>query len=102
MDLAPGKMLILNSVRSDVYTGRSLPDTWLNLSANSIGILNAHTLLRLESKERGLAHRKHWYPVRQPLHTGGFHVALEAVYYLSKMLININKLVSYGEQYNSI
>jgi hypothetical protein len=53
-------------------------------SSNSNGILNAHTLLRLESKMRGLAQ---WYPAHQSLHTEGFQliVALEGLYYSSKV-----------------
>jgi hypothetical protein len=45
------------------------------LSGNSNRILNAHTLLRLESNVGGLAHRKNWHPARQSLHTGGFLLA---------------------------
>jgi hypothetical protein len=40
------------------------------LSVNSVGILNARTLLR--QYVRGLAHNKHWNPARQSFPTEGF------------------------------
>jgi hypothetical protein len=51
-------------------------------SANSIGILNAHTQLRLGSKVLGLVLRKPWQPECQSSHTGGFPlaVALNGIY----------------------
>jgi hypothetical protein len=49
----------------------SLPDSWCP-GRQVIGTLNAHTLLKLESEVRGLAHKKHWRPERQSSHTGGF------------------------------
>jgi hypothetical protein len=71
------------------------------LGANSIGILNIHTQLRLASKVRGLGHRKHWHPERQSSHTGRFLlvVALKGLYYciVQCQLININKL-AFGEE----
>jgi hypothetical protein len=44
-----------------VYRGRSLPHTWYP-EHQLFGILHAHTLLQLESKVRGLVHKKHWGP----------------------------------------
>jgi hypothetical protein len=57
------------------------------LSANSFGILNAHTLLQLESKVRELVHKKRWRPERQSSHTGWFLLAaaLNGLYYLSNV-----------------
>jgi hypothetical protein len=55
--------------------------------ANSIGILNAHTQLRLAFKVRGLAHKKNWRPDRQSSHTGWFQLtaALNGLYYWSNV-----------------
>jgi hypothetical protein len=68
-----------------VYTGRSLPHTWyLQYSERQlIGILNAHTLLQLESKVQRLAHRTHWNPERQSSLTGRclLVVAMKVLYY---------------------
>jgi hypothetical protein len=57
-----------------VYTGRSLPHTWYP-ECQLFGILNAHALLQLESKVRGLALRKHWHLERQSSHTEWFLLA---------------------------
>jgi hypothetical protein len=82
IDLAPRGMPIWNPIRSVLYC--RISDI---LNANSIGILNAHTLLRLKSIVRGLAHRQLWYPASQSLHTGGFLlvVALAGLYYWSNL-----------------
>jgi hypothetical protein len=65
--LAPPRIPIWNPAMSSVYTGSSLPHTWYT-ERQLFGILNAHALLQLEFKVRGLAHRKHWR--RQSSHTG--------------------------------
>jgi hypothetical protein len=64
----------------------SLPDSWCP-GRQLIGTLNAHTLLQLESEVRGLAHRIHWNPARQPSLTGGFLlvVAMKGLYYWSNV-----------------
>jgi hypothetical protein len=67
-------MPIWNPVSSAVNTERSLPDTW-HPERQLYWHLNAHTLLRLAAEVRGLAPRKHWIPVRQSSHTGGFQLA---------------------------
>jgi hypothetical protein len=59
---------------SSVYTGRSLQHTWYP-ERQLFGILNAHALLQLGVKVRGLAHRKHWHLDRQSSHTGWFLLA---------------------------
>jgi hypothetical protein len=66
---------------SSVYTWRSLPHTWYP-DRQFCGTRNAHTLLQLESKVRGLVHQKHWRPERQSSHTGWFLlvVAMKALY----------------------
>jgi hypothetical protein len=53
---------------------------------------------------RGLAHRKHWNPVRQSLHTGGFLLAVSfgeplPVLLVQCQLIFINKLESVEKQH---
>jgi hypothetical protein len=68
-DIAPRRIPIWHRAMSAVYTGRSLPHTWYP-ERQLFGILNAHTLLQLESKVPGLAHKKHWRPERQSSHTG--------------------------------
>jgi hypothetical protein len=71
-----------------------------NKSANSIGILNAHTQLRLASKERGFGAQKHKHLERQSSHTGRFLLAdaLNCILLAQCQLININKLASNKEQ----
>jgi hypothetical protein len=68
-DLAPRIMPIWYPVRSSVYTGHSFPHTW-NPDRQLYGILNGHTLMRLESNVRGFAHRKHLHPSLPTLYTG--------------------------------
>jgi hypothetical protein len=69
-----------------VYTGRSLLHTWYP-EPQLFGILNAHTLLQLDSKVRGFAYRIHWRPERQSSHTGKFLLAT-ALNYLYNQLSN--------------
>jgi hypothetical protein len=85
-DLAPPRIPIWHPVMSAVYTGRSLSDTW-NPERQLIGTLNAHSLLQLESKVRGMAYRIHWRPERQSSHSGRFLLAaaLNCLYYWSNV-----------------
>jgi hypothetical protein len=86
MDLVPCLVPTWNPAMSAVYTGRSLPHTWYP-ERQLIGILNTHTLLKLESKVLRLAQRTHWNPGRQSSLTGGFLlvVAMKGVYYWSNV-----------------
>jgi hypothetical protein len=69
-----------------VYTGRSLPHTWYP-ERQLFGILNAHALLQLGFKVRGLAYWIHWRQDRQFSHTGWFLLAaaLNCLYYWSNI-----------------
>jgi hypothetical protein len=71
-----------NMSTSYVYTGRSLLHTWYP-ERQLFGILNAPTLLQLESKMQGLAYRTHWHPERQSSHTSRFQLAaaVNCLYY---------------------
>jgi hypothetical protein len=86
MDLAPHRIPSWNPAMSAVYAGRSLPHTWYP-ERQLIGILNAHTLLQLESKVRRLVHKKRWNPGRQSSLTGRFLlvVAMTGLYYWSNV-----------------
>jgi hypothetical protein len=85
-DLAPRRIPTWNPEMNAVYSGRSVSDTW-NPERQLIGTLTAQTLLQLESKVRGLAHRKHWRPERQSPHIGRFLLAavLNCPYYWSNV-----------------
>jgi hypothetical protein len=95
MDLGPRRIPISHPVMSAVYTVQDahcrIPGI---LSANPIGILNAHTRLRGTSKVRELTHRKHWR----------LSITLEdccsewPILLVQCQLINVNKLASGEEQ----
>jgi hypothetical protein len=83
-----------NPAMSSVYTGRSLLHTWYP-ERQLFGILNAHTLLQLQSKVRGLASGapilSHWKIFI------GCCSELPILLALCQ-LMNINKLASWEEQ----
>jgi hypothetical protein len=85
-NLSPCRIPIWNPVRSTVYTGCSLPDTW-NYERTLYWHPESTYPVTLESSVRGLAHRKHWNPERQSSHTEGFLlvVVMEGLYYWSNL-----------------